>query len=309
MLILFVNSSYLPVLHDAKAMLSDRLHERTVLSAITDELSKCVTIPKLVARVDKINEMLQQATKLGLEGDYVISNAAVRINKISNLIVLRNKLRYSVEIASLSKMEAAMNARQSYAKLFGDELFEEEVIAVNGIRKMMQYEAQLNQMTISNDTDSSSMPVDMVTADKESEYVDGGDTKGILSSAANKKVKFTVLFNESTSKQNDNYQDDIFHDDIEISAPDARLPPTLRHMLDEMRYARTPEELQIAVDRFTVLVPNANQRKSYLTAFKWVVAFATWRYSFKSNAELQTYELQKRVISKFILYIVLTFHR
>ena len=50
----------------------------------------------------------------------------------------------------------------------------------------------------------------------------------------------------------------------------------------------------------SVLVPDPIRRKSHFTAFKWVVAFATWRYNFKSVSEQTMYEQHKRYISKFL---------
>ena len=41
-------------------------------------------------------------------------------------------------------------------------------------------------------------------------------------------------------------------------------------------------ELNIAIENLTKLVPDENKRKFFVRVFKWVVAFATWKYGPKS---------------------------
>ena len=47
-------------------------------------------------------------------------------------------------------------------------------------------------------------------------------------------------------------------------------------------------ELNVAIENLTKLVPDENKRKFFVRVFKWVVAFATWKYGPKSaSAEVE----------------------
>ena len=47
-------------------------------------------------------------------------------------------------------------------------------------------------------------------------------------------------------------------------------------------------ELNVAIENLTKLVPDENKRKFFVRVFKWVVAFATWKYGPKSaSAKVQ----------------------
>lgn len=37
-------------------------------------------------------------------------------------------------------------------------------------------------------------------------------------------------------------------------------------------------ELEESIDKLVLLAPDTKKRKAFVTAFKWVVAFASWRY-------------------------------
>jgi hypothetical protein len=51
--------------------------------------------------------------------------------------------------------------------------------------------------------------------------------------------------------------------------------------------------MDLAIDRFSKLVPDERKRKFYVRVFKWVVAFATWKYGAKSaQAEMDALEAQ-----------------
>jgi hypothetical protein len=66
---------------------------------------------------------------------------------------------------------------------------------------------------------------------------------------------------------------------------DSRLPPFARRALDEMRTASSAERLQETTHRFVCLVPDEQLRRSYIRAFKWVVAFAKWCYNRQDLAD------------------------
>lgn len=68
-------------------------------------LVKCVTVPKLIASVDALESMLQQATDLDLAGEYQVQDAAMRLGRVRTLIQLRDRIRFAVEVCSPSKMQ------------------------------------------------------------------------------------------------------------------------------------------------------------------------------------------------------------
>ena len=290
---------YLSEYAEAAALVDDLVHERSVLTTISETLSKCTTVPKLLDRVDEIHECIRGATRLGLSGEYAVHNAAMRLGKIKVLIELRDKMRFAVEIASVIKMEAALAERAKHVRIFGEELLTEELVAVQGLLKMFRYEEQLKHMASEKvGEDNEGSPEDDGMAAGESTPASPPAPAPTDSATTPKeKGRKTVLFDAKQDKVFQSDEDYLFRQEVP-TAPDARLPPTLRHMLEEMRNAVTSAELQLAGDRLAVLVPSAERRRAVLSAFKWVVAFATWRYSFKNEAEMTMYEQHKRVIGE-----------
>ena len=53
-------------------------------------------------------------------------------------------------------------------------------------------------------------------------------------------------------------------------------------------------ELNAELGNFEVLVPDEQKRRSYVRVFKWVVAFATWRFV-KTPEEAAVHEQHKKV--------------
>lgn len=94
----------MPELAEATDALQEIVRNREVLSTLEDILSQCTTVPKLILHCDKISELIKTSTKIGLAGEYVVHNAATRLTKVQNLTQLRDQMRYSVEIASVSFM-------------------------------------------------------------------------------------------------------------------------------------------------------------------------------------------------------------
>ena len=97
--------SFLPILSDARAALSELTRRRSVLHVLEGVLSRCVSIPALVARVDSLRSLIQQCTELNLGGEYLITDASMRIKRINNLIIVRDKIRFAVEICSPNKIK------------------------------------------------------------------------------------------------------------------------------------------------------------------------------------------------------------
>lgn len=100
------NMAYLPLYKTAKAKLEHVQMLKHALASMHSILSKCVTVPKLLAKVDVLQNLVQEAAALGLAGEFHVQQAAFRISKIHNLITLRDKIRFAVEICSPSKMRA-----------------------------------------------------------------------------------------------------------------------------------------------------------------------------------------------------------
>lgn len=96
---------YLSNYSAAKVALHNAQVLKSVSGLLASVLSKCVTVPKLLASVDKLQILVKEATAMGLAGEVSVQEAAMRMTKIRSLIILRDKLRFSVEICSPSKMK------------------------------------------------------------------------------------------------------------------------------------------------------------------------------------------------------------
>ena len=59
---------------------------------------------------------------------------------------------------------------------------------------------------------------------------------------------------------------------------DIKLPMFVCKQLELMRSSKSNVELEEATRNFTILVPNNATRRCYIRAFKWVVAFAFWKF-------------------------------
>ena len=205
--------TFLPQLRGCKEALEghERLH--STLSFLTNELSRSVTVCKLLSKVDLIRKCVQQATAMGLGGEEAVLEAVLRLGKIRNLIAMRDKIRFAVEICSPTQMDAAMTERAKFIPLFGIELCAEEIAAVDGMRKMLAYQKQVKEknraLAHDNNNDASSRgagdDTEMPEAAPNTYERDKGDRK---SSVAN------------------------IHD--------VHLPPWAASLLEAIRDARTP---------------------------------------------------------------------
>ncbi len=95
---------YLPQLAEARLRLQSVQFLKSTLASMHGILSKCVTVPKLLAKVDVLQYLVEEATALGLAGEFQVQQAAFRMSKIRSLVALRDKIRFAVEICSPSKM-------------------------------------------------------------------------------------------------------------------------------------------------------------------------------------------------------------
>jgi hypothetical protein len=208
---------------NAQSILENEQKKSFLLMNIENEISKSTSIPKLLGRVDRLLELVNEALSHGLGAEKVVVDTLAHLHSIQTLIQLRNKIRISVELCSEKEMEIAMNEREKLLKVFGSDLCAEEADAVNSMRKMIIFER------------------------KSHKNKDSSDDKGGL---------------------DENNQEDT----------DIKLPMFVCKQLELMRNSNSTFELEEATKNFSILVPNAAIRRSYTRAFKWVVAFAFWKF-------------------------------
>jgi hypothetical protein len=234
---------YLTPLREARAKLENVLLLKSTLSAMHGVLSKCVTVPKLLAQVDFLQYQVEEATSMGLAGEAQVQQAAFRISKIRNLIALRDRIRFAVEICSPSKMKGAMAERSKLLRIYGEELCAEEAVAVEGMFRMLNYQQSVESLGAA-DEEARDLVTPVTLGNINSFDVGGGETGGAVHEYS-----------------------DVF------------LPPFVRKPLDDMRGVQCEAEMHAAIDSFVRLVPDEAKRKFYVRIFKWVVAFATWKYA------------------------------
>jgi myosin heavy subunit len=96
---------HMPIVREANGVLAELQQRRSVLSTLEGVLSRCISVPALLSRVDRIRALVQQATELGLGGEYFVTDANLRLKRIATLIEVRDKIRYAVEICSASEIK------------------------------------------------------------------------------------------------------------------------------------------------------------------------------------------------------------
>ena len=96
---------YLPELKTARRTLDNITQLHATLAKLDAVLAKCVTIPVLLDSIDQLQPLVQHASDLGLAGEFQVQDAALRMARIKNLVAVRDRLRFSVEICSPSKMK------------------------------------------------------------------------------------------------------------------------------------------------------------------------------------------------------------
>jgi len=219
---------------NAQTILENEQRKSMLLLNIENELYKSTSIPKLLSRVDRLLELVNEALSHGLGAERVVSDTLAHLQSIQTLIQLRNKIRISVELCSEKEMESAMNEREKLLKIYGSDLCAEEADAVNSMRKMISFER---------------------ISYKNKESRDGGGKEG-----------------EGEGEERDSNSNSDGDD------TDIKLPMFVCKQLELMRNSKNNVELEEATRNFTILVPNNATRRCYIRAFKWVVAFAFWKF-------------------------------
>jgi myosin heavy subunit len=244
---------HLPIVREARAALNELNQRRSVLSVLEGVLSRCVTVPALLSRVDKIRSLVQQCTELGLGGEYLVTDANIRLKRIATLIAVRDKIRFAVEICSANDIKSAMHERAKLLKIYGPDFCAEEIVAVAGMEKMFLHEQQM-----------------VLYRKQRAEMAEAED--------------FPAEEMKLTSDAG-----------LEKEGSDIRLPPWVLQQLELMRNAVNERELNKAMDDFAVLVPAQDIRGEYVRMFKWVVAFATWRFAATPEEKLANEKHRKLV--------------
>ena len=222
---------------NAQTILENEQRKSMLLLNIENELYKSTSIPKLLSRVDRLLELVNEALSHGLGAERVVSDTLAHLQSIQTLIQLRNKIRISVELCSEKEMESAMSEREKLLKIYGSDLCAEEADAVNSMRKMISFER---------------------ISYKNKESRDGGGKEGE---------------GEGEGEERDSNVSNSNGDDTDI-----KLPMFVCKQLELMRSSKSNVELEEATRNFTILVPNNATRRCYIRAFKWVVAFAFWKF-------------------------------
>jgi len=127
---------YLEVYKRAKLTFANVLQKRSVLGKLQALLDKCNSVPKLLAHQEKLNEYVAHCTEIGLGGEYLVQDTLLRVKRLGSLMVLRDEIRYAVEVCSPARIEVAMAKRNKLVHIFGEELCAEEVAAVLNMRRM-----------------------------------------------------------------------------------------------------------------------------------------------------------------------------
>lgn len=99
------NCEALPHLLEAKRALQEIKEAETIMDTLSMELEAADTVPRLVSSIDRLENLIRSATKMGLGDSHLVHDAKLRMQKVSALIQLRDKMRFSVEICSPSKMK------------------------------------------------------------------------------------------------------------------------------------------------------------------------------------------------------------
>lgn len=138
-----------------------------------------------------------------------------------------------------------MEQRAKLLPLFGSDLLAEETAGVTEMRRMVGYLRQIRDMTPEEEA-----------KEREQDTFHTGDRGGAAGG-----------------------------DDDEGCAADRLLPRYVSRALEAVRGAdpNNPIELKDAVESFATLVPNEAARTRYRRIFKWVVAYAPWKFERPSH--------------------------
>jgi hypothetical protein len=289
---------------EAKILLQELLHRRTILDTLAGILEKCTTIPILLDKADKIKMLCQAAADMGLGSSDSVSEALIRVQKIERLIRLRDRIRYAVEVCSPGEMLLAMKELQGLTKVFGKDLMAEEAKAVRGMMRMTHYENSL--IDLGEEDDLSNMPSYYDSEDDED------DLAGVDNKTVGRRQRGSVDEPRSVWGQEEYGADAVADEEVlagdaalvamqadeEQLETDTRLPPFVMQQLEKLGEAASREDLHAAVEHLKVLVPADKKRKEFVRVFRWVMTYATWRTPAKQVDELSIMKEHRKKMSE-----------
>jgi hypothetical protein len=167
------NMLYLPEISYAKLLYQELSNHRILLSFLSDELSKCLTMSTLMKKYDILSYLIKESMKYDLQGEKVIRDVTLRLEKIDNLFNLRQSLRHALEICSPTKMIKALKERNKFIRMFGDDFLADEVIAIDKMMNMLNFKQTL--LTTNSKMTMASLGSD---GDDEDDAEESADDKG-----------------------------------------------------------------------------------------------------------------------------------
>ena len=257
------STSIATLLREARDALSDQSRLKATLGNLTQDLLLATTVPKLLERVDSIRIHILEAKNLGLGGEAAVAEAVMRLGKIKSLVALRDKMRAGVEICSLSLMDRLVlqffffsPSATDFVSLFFDHsamqererlipLFGSELLEIEA-RSVVEMRRMLSYLHQIRDSTTLS------TSGKE-----GGDGDDNFSGGG-------------------------------AGGADRMLPRYVSQALEKLREADSKQnsgELEEAMNHFATIIPNESVRRKYRRIFKWVVAYAPWKFDHQRAPE------------------------
>lgn len=246
------NMPYLPILQRAREAIAHINQNRAVLTLLSEELSRCTSIAALIRKHDILSLLAREATTRGFHHDVKVAEATSRLHKVRNLLDLRQRMRAALEVCSPTRMQRAIEERRKLVRMFGDDFLLEEATALDNLAAMLVMQQTLLQGEEEEEAAAAEHKHRRMNMHELFATMTGGtpfDPNQPLSSAT----------------EADSEASDLVY-----------LPRFVRDPLLRMRNAPSQRELSLAMADFVKVVPAPEQRKFYLRAFKWTVAFAFW---------------------------------
>ena len=258
--------SYLPIVRKARKKLEKHEEVRRGLLWLEKELRNATSVPRLLASVDYIQRLVREASFRGLQDEDSCMEALYRISKVRRLLIIRDKIRYGVETCCVSAMQNGMKEREEFVPIFGNDLLQQEVTAVEQMTRMLNLlpilaaglvlETADTENTNTNAEADDSIPV---PANEGTRAGAGEGAKDVLLPAWARALYLTMK-SHSTS--------DTFHVTNKHS-----LSSSTDTFFKESKESEGFMEAKAQLDR---MVGSPDSEAAYRRLFKWTVAFCSW---------------------------------
>jgi len=300
---------YVPAYQIALQELQCLQQQKLIVHLLTNELSKCINMPALLQRYDTLVYLVEEGLKRPeLTTEEVMLSAITRIQKVENLIRLRQELRVAVEICSPTKMKRLLLQRKGMVRMFGEQFLAEEANAIDKLLSMLNYkQTLLTPNTTANTANASEL--EEMKAVMMHPMMDSQQIHHLLlptatttaTNAANWQQQqltmheiFTLVLQKIVKKPPSSSSSQVAEKEEEEEL--IYLPKFVRDPLLSMRYAHTAEELQAAITSYIKVVPHEFHRRFYLRIFKWTIAFASWNQTNAVFEEMKATILKNNAI-------------